>query len=106
MPVFAPVHITTPPVIDGKLDEWQQIAATDAFTQAFPHDGAAPGEHTRLRVAYDDDNLYIAVECPQKEPPVVRLTRRDRETDGDRISIDLDTTHDRRSAFHLGAALS
>jgi hypothetical protein len=101
MPVFAPVHVTTPPVIDGKLDDWQEIAATDAFTQSFPRDGAAPGEHTRLRVAYDDDNLYIAVECAQKAPPVVRLTRRDRETDGDRVSIDLDTTHDRRSAFHF-----
>jgi hypothetical protein len=101
MPLFAPVHVTTPPTIDGRLDDWQEIAATDAFTQAFPSDGSKPGETTKLRVAYDDDMVYIALDCKQRARPVVRLTRRDRDTDGDRVSIDIDSSHDRRSAFHF-----
>src|SRR5262249_43694375 len=30
-----------------------------------------------------------------------RLARRDRDIDGDKVAIDLDTGHDRRSAFHF-----
>ncbi|MGE5183894.1 MAG: DUF5916 domain-containing protein [Acidobacteriota bacterium] len=100
---LTPTHVTSAPAIDGLLDDpvWQTVRASDRFTQSFPHDGDKPGEHTTVRVAYDDDNLYVAIDCAQTAPPVVRLTRRDRETDGDRVSIDLDTSHDRRSAFHF-----
>jgi hypothetical protein len=100
---LAPTHVDRAPHIDGVLDDeiWQTVRASDHFTQGFPHDGGAPGEHTTVRVAYDDNNLYVAIECTQKAPPVVRLTRRDRDTDGDRVSIDLDTSHDKRSAFHF-----
>src|SRR5262252_177669 len=94
---LAPTHVDHAPHIDGVLDDevWQKVRASDHFTQGFPHDGDAPGEHTTVRVAYDDNNLYVAIDCTQKAPPVVRLTRRDRDTDGDRVSIDLDTGHDK-----------
>jgi len=98
---LVPTRVHHAPTIDGKLNDWHAIASTDAFTQSIPHDGAAPGETTRLSVAYDDDNVYVAIDCPQRAQPVVRLTRRDRETDDDRVQIDLDTSHDRRSAFHF-----
>jgi hypothetical protein len=78
---------------------WTTVPASDSFTQAFPHDGAAPSDPTRVQVAYDDDNLYIAIDCVQHTPRLARLTRRDRNVDDDRISVDLDTAHDRRSAF-------
>ena len=100
---LVPTRVAVPPRIDGVLGDpaWRNVPATDRFTQAFPRDGAAPSSPTRLQVAYDDANLYIAIDCPQAVPPVVRLTRRDRDTDGDRVTIDLDTAHDRRSAFHF-----
>src|SRR5258708_35707445 len=99
---LAPAHVASAPRIDGVLDDevGRTVRASDRFTQAFPPDGDKPSERTTVRVAYDDDNLYIAIDCAQQAPPVVRLTRRDRDTDGDRISIDLDTSHDKRSAFH------
>src|SRR5689334_313681 len=101
--VLAPTRVATAPRIDGVLDDavWVTIPAATGFTQSFPHDGEAPSEPTTVRVAYDDDNLYVAIDCEQAAPRVVRLARRDRDVDGDRVAIDLDTSHDRRSAFHF-----
>ncbi|HEX8115123.1 MAG TPA: DUF5916 domain-containing protein [Kofleriaceae bacterium] len=100
---IAPVRVATAPHIDGHLDDaaWTTVPVSDSFTQSFPHDGAAPSDPTRVQVAYDDDNLYIAIDCVQHTPLLARLTRRDRDVDDDRISVDLDTAHDRRSAFHF-----
>src|SRR5215831_13437829 len=102
MPML-PLLLAAAPHIDGHLDDavWSTVPGSDAFTQSFPRDGATPSEPTRVQVAYDDDNLYIAVACVQHTPRLARLTRRDRDVDDDRISIDLDTAHDRRSAFHF-----
>jgi hypothetical protein len=100
---LVPVRVTTAPHVDGHLDDaaWSTIPANDAFTQSFPNDGAAPSEPTRVQVAYDDETLYIALDCVQSAPRLARLTRRDRDVSDDRISIELDTAHDRRSAFHF-----
>lgn len=101
--VLVPTRVQVAPHIDGRLDDsvWQGIPASDHFTQSFPHDGAPASERTYVRVAYDDDNVYVAIDCVQTVRPVVRLVRRDRDVDGDRVAIDLDTSHDRRSAFHF-----
>src|SRR5215468_1169827 len=80
---IAPVRVATAPHIDGHLDDavWTSVPASDSFTQSFPHDGAAPSDPTRVQVGYDDDNLYIAVDCVQHSPRLARLTRRDRDVD-------------------------
>ena len=100
---LVPVRVTTAPHVDGHLDDavWSTIPANDTFTQSFPNVGAAPGEPTRVQVAYDDQTLYIALDCVQRAPRLARLTRRDRDVNDDRISVELDTAHDRRSAFHF-----
>jgi hypothetical protein len=101
--VLAPTRVHVAPRIDGVLDDevWKTVPESGHFTQSFPHDGEPPTEPTSVRIAYDDDNLYVAIDCVQSTRRVVRLTRRDRDVDGDRIAIDLDTGHDRRSAFHF-----
>ncbi len=103
MLAIAPVRMESPPRIDGHLDDatWTRVPATAAFTQTFPHDGDAPSQPTRVQVGYDDDSVYLAIDCIQREPRLARLTRRDRDAGDDRVSIDLDTSHDRRSAFHF-----
>jgi hypothetical protein len=100
---LAPVRVHTAPNVDGALDDpvWRTVPVSERFTQSFPHDGDRPSDTTRVRVAYDDDNLYVAIECEQSERSVVRLARRDRDIDGDRVAIELDTSHNRRSAFHF-----
>ena len=97
------MRVASPPHVDGHLDDavWARVPANTAFTQSFPHDGDAPTSATHLKVAYDDDNVYFAIDCTQSVPLVARLTRRDRETDSDRVSIDLDTSRDKRGAFHF-----
>src|SRR5262249_33886616 len=64
------------PHIDGHLDDvaWATVPGSDAFTQSFPTDGAAPSDPTRVQVAYDDQNVYVAVACTQHAPPLARLT--------------------------------
>jgi hypothetical protein len=92
------------PVIDGRLDDraWSDAVPTSAFTQKFPDEGAPPTERTTVRILYDDDALYVGVDCVQEHSPVVpRLTRRDRAVESDWIAIDLDTRRDGKSAVEF-----
>ncbi len=101
---------TTPPVIDGRLDEpaWAAAPADDRFRQSYPDDGLAPTERTEVRVLYDDDALYVGVRCFDTRPKeiVARLTRRDRKVESDVIGVSFDSRHDHASAysFYLNAA--
>jgi len=106
MPLPAPhvtaVHVSEPPVLDGRLDDgaWRRAPAAQAFTQKAPMEGAAATERTTVRVVYDDQALWVGVDCEQTSAPVtVRLTRRDREVEADWVSVALDTRHDGKSAF-------
>jgi hypothetical protein len=92
------------PRVDGALDDaiWQRVPGSDSFMQKYPEEAVAPIEPTTVRVAFDDRNLYIAIDCVQQKSPVVaRLTRRDRVVESDRVIVDLDTRHDGRTAFHF-----
>lgn len=107
--VAGPPHMTaartsTPPVIDGRLDDaaWQKAPASDAFAQKFPHEGAPPSDRTTVRVLYDDEAIYIGIECDQVHAPVVQhLSRRDRLVEADRVEVDLGTRRDHKSAFQF-----
>jgi len=94
---------TAAPALDGRLDEaaWKLAPPSSAFTQKYPIDGAAPTETTTVRVLYDDDALYIGIDCPQRAPLAPRLTRRDRATESDWVSINLDTRGDGKSAVEF-----
>ena len=50
---------------------------------------------------YDDDNLYVGVDCLQSVEVIARLTRRDRPVEADSITVALDTRSDGKSAFEL-----
>jgi hypothetical protein len=98
------VRATTPPVLDGKLDDdvWTSAPVAGGFTQYLPNDGQPPTDPTTVRVLYDDDNVYIGVDCPQPHASVVeRLSRRDRQVESDAIAIELGTKGDRKSAFEF-----
>src|SRR5262245_32812392 len=94
----------SPPALDGRLDEpaWRNAAVTDAFTQKSPAEGKPPTERTIVRILYDDDALYVGIECEQVKAPVVaRLTRRDRTVEADAVKIGLDTRGDGKSAYEF-----
>ena len=101
-PHIAAARTPQPPVIDGRLDDavWAR-AASDAFVQHFPDEGAPPSERTDAR-ALDDENLYVAVDCEQLNAPIVRrLARRDSQIPSDGVWIDIDSRRTGVGAFHF-----
>ena len=80
-------------------------APSDAFTQQYPREGAAPNEPTSVRILYDDRALYVGIDCGQRLTPIVaRLTRRDRVAPADRVTVDISSRADRVTAFHFGVS--
>jgi len=91
------------PHVDGRLDEtvWRSAPAITSFTQREPDEGAPAPERTDVRIAYDDDALYIGARMFSEHPADIRalVTRRDQEGTSERINISLDTYRDRRTAY-------
>ena len=94
---------TGPINLDGRMDEaaWQQAPLNETFTQSGPDEGKPASVATRFRVLWDDENLYFGAECDDPLPPTQTLSRRDRFVEGDSVQFDLDTTFDRRTAYHF-----
>ena len=106
------VRVKKAPVIDGQLTDacWQQAAEAAGFSQ-YKHADILHPEQTIGRVCYDDENLYISMECSVED--VERLKDQlkmieeiskvgFRKTDfpyhyGGTIEVFLDTTHDRKT---------
>ena len=89
--------------IDGILDEdfWQKAPRSGEFTQYQPDEGKPASESTFVRVAYDDEALYVGMEMYDSEPDKIisRLTRRDREVQADLINVIVDSHHDHQTAY-------
>jgi hypothetical protein len=60
-------HTRKAPRIDGDLGEpsWARAPVTDAFID--PRRGLVPDRSTRVKVLWDDRNIYIAVEATSSE---------------------------------------
>ncbi|MCP5055722.1 MAG: carbohydrate binding family 9 domain-containing protein [bacterium] len=92
------------PTVDGNLDDeaWAHAALIGPLTQLLPVEGAPPSERTEVRITYDRNALYVAVQAFDREPDKIVASgmRRDAGlTPDDRISFLLDTFHDHRNAF-------
>jgi hypothetical protein len=89
--------------IDGILDEefWQKAPRSGDFIQYQPDEGKPATESTFVRVAYDDEALYVGLEMYDSEPDKIisRLTRRDREVETDLINVIVDSYHDHQTAY-------
>jgi hypothetical protein len=102
VPRLTATRIGRAPLLDGKLDDdvWGRVPITKKFTQKFPGEGQTPSEPTSIRVAYDDEALYVGIDCEQRGATVNRhLTRRDRMVESDWVAVAIDTRHDGKSAF-------
>ncbi len=89
--------------VDGRMDEpaWQAAPLEDKFTQVNPDEGRPASVHTAFRVLWDDEYLYFGAICDDPVGPTATLSRRDRFIEGDSVQFDLDTTLDRRTAYHF-----
>ncbi|HKQ59439.1 MAG TPA: DUF5916 domain-containing protein [Candidatus Eisenbacteria bacterium] len=110
-----PTQQSVPPVIavrlaervdvDGVLSEavWQNGNAITDFKQRDPNEGTAPSQKTEVRVAYDDDAIYLGARCYDAHPEslMVRLSRRDVSVPSDRFSFYLDPYRDKRTGYYF-----
>ena len=102
VPHYRAVKVPAAPSLDGRLDDdaWKRAPASTFFTQKTPDEGSPPTEGTSLRIVYDEEAVYVAVDCSQTRSPIVaRLTRRDRDVEADSVAVTLDTHADGKSAF-------
>ncbi|HEU4733658.1 MAG TPA: DUF5916 domain-containing protein [Kofleriaceae bacterium] len=114
-PLVSPVRAravrrSAPISIDGRLDEpaWAAAPQHGGFVQRFPRDSGSPAFPTRFAVLYDDEAIYVGVWADDPDPAQIRalLTRRDVDSPSDAVAIEIDSYHDRRTAyaFQLNAA--
>src|SRR5688500_17440910 len=100
-----PVHIpklTTPPVIDGILNDevWKSAAMFGDFLQTSPGDNVAPSHPTEFLMAYDSKNLYMAYKVKQDRSTVrATVARRDNIFNDDYVLVYIDTFNDQRQAY-------
>lgn len=97
------------PKIDGLLNDtsWELVEWSSDYVELSPQENTPPTEQTKLKIVYDEKNLYVAFRCYDKNPDgiVRRLSRRD-GFDGDWVEINIDSFHDLRTAFSFTLSVS
>lgn len=100
--------VKEPIVLDGILDEniWTSEEGWNVnFTQYFPYDTSAAAAQSRVKIAFDENNLYLAAIMENNGPReyVSTSLRRDyRGEQNDGISFVFDTFNDKTNAFQFG----
>ncbi len=92
------------PKIDGSLQDpvWSTAADIGPLRQVVPVADGTPTEDTRIRLLYDDNAVFVALECFDREPHLIRDSQRLRDArlnPDDRVEMIFDTFLDRRSGF-------
>ena len=91
-------------VLDGKLDEplWNNITGIKDFLMQEPIEGGKPTENTTIKIAYDENYLYIGAIFYDSEPDEIKAFKMRKDaplnTD-DRFMWILDTYLDGRNAY-------
>jgi len=106
-PSINAIRITTPPTIDGKLDEaiWGQGAAVTDFVQRELNEGVSGSERTEVHFATDGVNLYIGARMYDREPHLIVPGEKIRDvtlSNSDHIAFIFDTFHDHQNGFVFG----
>ena len=103
-PRLEPVRTTTPPSVDGVLDDaaWQgaPLPLTGWLTYN-PLNGDTLAQETEVRVVYDDRYLYFAFHCIDPEPAGVRtnISRRDNMWNDDWVGFSLDSVGNGQTSY-------
>jgi hypothetical protein len=105
VPPIVAVRLDAAVTVDGRLDEpvWSNGHAVTEFKQRDPNEGAPASFRTEVRVAYDDEALYIGARMhdPAPDSILARLTRRDVSIPADRFGVYVDPFYDRRSGYYF-----
>lgn len=96
--------------VDGKLADaaWGAITPLTDFVQKDPVEGGTPTDQLEIRLAYDDEALYVATRVISRDPSQIQapMSRRDNIHQAEHIWISLDTYRDRRTAYSFAVAAS
>ena len=99
-----------PPVIDGKLEDacWKNEGTwSQEFLQNTPVERGHATYPTRIKILFDDKNIYFALRAWDPEPEKINrfVGNRDDNSIGDLISVAFDSYHDTRAAaeFNINA---
>ena len=103
-PIARAQRITTPPLIDGKLDEpmWQTGTPITDFVQRELNEGVPASERTEVRLATDGAYLYIGARMFDREPHLIVPGEKVRDGQlgsSDNVALIFDTYHDRQNGF-------
>jgi len=100
---FEAVFTSTPPVIDGILDDevWQSAAVIEDFHEVEPDEYSPPKEKLRFRVLYDEDNLYVGAEINMHvdEVTAFKLSQGSNIQEEDRLKVVLDPYNNKRTGY-------
>lgn len=96
------------PVIDGRPDEaiWDQVPWEGDFVQHNPDQNKPPSWKTQFKVIYDDKALYFAFHMQDNPDETTSLLTRRDHFPGDWIEVNIDSYHDRRTAYSFTLSLS
>ena len=100
------VKISSPPKIDGSLDDptWVSAHVASDFIQNFPKAGDPATVRSEVKILYDNSAIYIGAML-YDDPALIRkqLTARDGEqrTDVDYFSVFFDTYNDNQNGFQF-----
>ncbi len=93
---------SSPPTIDGKLDDevWRSAAVLRDLIQTSPGDHLPASQRTEVLIGYDPSNFYIAFKCwDDKDKIRTSVVQRDRVYGEDNVQFWLDTFNDQRRAY-------
>jgi hypothetical protein len=99
------IDVADAPTIDGDISDavWARAQViTEEFRQVEPVAGEVPTERTEVRILYDANNLYFAINMLDSEPEqiVARIMTRDGNlATGDNFRLYLDPNLTRRNAY-------
>lgn len=107
--ITASISNATPIAIDGNINEeaWDAVEWTTDYVEFEPDNGTAPSEQTKMKIVYDDKNLYVAFICYESDLSNIerRLGRRD-DFPGDWVEINIDSYGDDRTGFSFTISAS
>lgn len=108
--VDAPAKVSTPPVLDGKLDDavWSQALVLGPFREHMGRDAQITAQ-TFVKLLWDDTNLYVGFDC--LEPNTANMVAPDRPRDGDifgddEVEIMINSRPNRRDYVYYHFAVS
>lgn len=95
--------------LDGRLDEafWQRAEPVIDFAQQEPNERGVPTDGMDVRFVYDDTALWIGARMQSADGAIqAPMSRRDNGDQAEYLQVELDTYHDRRTAYMFGVTAS